>query len=300
MSPTTGEKTLDYYMSLPYKVEITRDEDGWFAKVIDLPGCMTWAATFEELHPMIQDAKRGWIEDALEYGDSVPEPRTAKDFSGKVNLRMPKSLHRDLARQAEEEGVSLNQLMVSHLARGAGYNSSADPAAVELPHAKDEVVQEPEVLSPDQILSRDWPREVRQALEEYEDLLGEENVTPLASSRIVTESTNLLVEFSDELTAISDRAVEISKKLVAHTKKPRYKPRRLKELETAFASLSDTFHTLSADFWTLEAFSSRAIEEFKERFGDEPGQESDLGAYSAVREAEMILERARTKVGRLD
>jgi antitoxin HicB len=43
-----------------------------------------------------------------------------KAYSGKVNLRMPKSLHRDLARRAEEEGVSLNQFMVVALARAVG------------------------------------------------------------------------------------------------------------------------------------------------------------------------------------
>ena len=43
-----------------------------------------------------------------------------KAYSGKVNLRMPRSLHRDLARRAEEEGVSLNQFMVVALARAVG------------------------------------------------------------------------------------------------------------------------------------------------------------------------------------
>jgi antitoxin HicB len=125
-------KTLEYYLNLPYSAEIKHEEDGWFAKVVELPGCMTWADTFEELGPMIEDAKRGWIEDALEHGDPVPEPRSTEDFSGKVNLRMPKSLHRDLARRAQEEEVSLNQLMVATLARSVGARNTRkeiDPGA---------------------------------------------------------------------------------------------------------------------------------------------------------------------------
>lgn len=43
-----------------------------------------------------------------------------REYSGKVNLRMPKSLHRDLARRAQEEGVSLNQMIVTALARSVG------------------------------------------------------------------------------------------------------------------------------------------------------------------------------------
>lgn len=47
-----------------------------------------------------------------------------KTYSGKVNLRMPTSLHRDLARKAEDEGVSLNQFMVVALARAVGENGA--------------------------------------------------------------------------------------------------------------------------------------------------------------------------------
>ncbi len=47
----------------------------------------------------------------------LPPPR---EYSGKVNLRMPKSLHRDLVHRAQEEGVSLNQLIVTSLARSVG------------------------------------------------------------------------------------------------------------------------------------------------------------------------------------
>ena len=50
-----------------------------------------------------------------------------KEYSGKVNLRMPRSLHRDLARRAEEEGVSLNQFMVVALARAVGEERSLSP-----------------------------------------------------------------------------------------------------------------------------------------------------------------------------
>lgn len=115
-------KTIEYYMGLSYTVEVRHDEDGWFARVVELPGCMTWADSFEELGAMIEDARRGWIEDTLEHGDPVPEPRIAKleGYSGRVNLRMPKSLHRDLARRAQEENVSLNQFMTTTLAKSVG------------------------------------------------------------------------------------------------------------------------------------------------------------------------------------
>jgi hypothetical protein len=52
--------------------------------------------------------------------DGLPEPATGpqrREYSGKFNVRLPKSLHAALATEAEAEGVSLNQLVVAKLAR---------------------------------------------------------------------------------------------------------------------------------------------------------------------------------------
>ncbi len=75
MRPIAVPKTLDYYMSLPYTAEVKRNEDGaYFAKMPEQPGCITWPDPLEELELMIEDAKRGWIEEALEHGGPIPEP----------------------------------------------------------------------------------------------------------------------------------------------------------------------------------------------------------------------------------
>jgi len=114
-------KTLDYYLSLPYRIEIICEDEGtWFARVPELPGCMTEGDTAEEAAEMIQEAMALWIELALEDGGEIPEPRPIKDYSGKFVVRMPKSLHRDLVRSSVSEGVSLNQYVTSELARAVG------------------------------------------------------------------------------------------------------------------------------------------------------------------------------------
>jgi len=46
---------------------------------------------------------------------SYPLPSSDNSYSGKLLVRMPKSLHRRLAETAEREGVSLNQYIVSLL-----------------------------------------------------------------------------------------------------------------------------------------------------------------------------------------
>ena len=51
--------------------------------------------------------------------DSLPEPpvdQERREYSGKFNVRVPKSLHAALASEADAEGVSLNQLVVAKLA----------------------------------------------------------------------------------------------------------------------------------------------------------------------------------------
>jgi predicted HicB family RNase H-like nuclease len=51
--------------------------------------------------------------------DSLPEPSVGpqrREYSGKFNVRVPRSLHAALASEAEAEGVSLNQLVLAKLA----------------------------------------------------------------------------------------------------------------------------------------------------------------------------------------
>ena len=50
-------------------------------------------------------------------GDSIPEPLSNKKYSGKFSVRIPPEVHRDLAIQAAEAGVSLNRLISAKLTR---------------------------------------------------------------------------------------------------------------------------------------------------------------------------------------
>ena len=61
-------KTIDYYMALPYRMEIIPDADegGFTAWYPDLPGCLTCAETIEDLMESAQDAKKTWLTAAFE------------------------------------------------------------------------------------------------------------------------------------------------------------------------------------------------------------------------------------------
>jgi antitoxin HicB len=119
-----AEKSIEYYMSLPYRVEVYPEGEGkgFSALIPDLPGCMTSAASREELWPMLEEAKQLWLEVALEDGITIPEPKSLEEeeYSGRFVLRLAKTLHRQLVGRAEEEGVSLNTLIVSLIGQSMG------------------------------------------------------------------------------------------------------------------------------------------------------------------------------------
>lgn len=117
-------RSVEEYLTLPYTIEVHKDDsDGelaYVARVVELPGCLTQADTFEELEEMVQDAMQAWIESAREDGIPVPEPRRTEEFSGKFVVRVPRSLHRQLASAAERDGVSLNAYVSTTLAQAVG------------------------------------------------------------------------------------------------------------------------------------------------------------------------------------
>ena len=77
-----------------------------------MPGCLTQGDTLEETMNNIAEARQLWIETVYDSGREIPLPSTETDYSGKLLLPMPKSLHRRLAETSSREGVSLNQYIL--------------------------------------------------------------------------------------------------------------------------------------------------------------------------------------------
>lgn len=112
---TEQRKDLSRYINLPYTIQLhASPEGGYAAGIVELPGCISQGDTAQEALEMVRDAMEIWISSALEDGESIPEP-SATEYSGKFLLRLPKSLHRDLAERATREGVSLNQFILYQL-----------------------------------------------------------------------------------------------------------------------------------------------------------------------------------------
>lgn len=115
------EKTIEYYKELPYNFTIQHinDESGsyYYGRILELDGCQSTGETFDEAFEGLEEAMEGYIETKLENGFEIPEPMNTDNFSGKFNLRIPKSLHFRLAMEAKKEGVSLNQYALYKLSK---------------------------------------------------------------------------------------------------------------------------------------------------------------------------------------
>jgi antitoxin HicB len=133
MTTLQGMKTLQEYLDLPYHVSVVRSEnDGgkrpWSASVEELPACTAAGSTPEEAVHRLREAMEKWIAAAIERNEDIPEPRSDSTHSGRLLVRMPKTLHGRLTRAAEREGVSLNQFINGALASAVGWRD-LEPAA---------------------------------------------------------------------------------------------------------------------------------------------------------------------------
>jgi antitoxin HicB len=123
---------VERYVSLPYHLSVVRDGEkqggSWVAAVEELPGCTSRGRTPQEAVGGIEDAIGAWITAALDEGREVPEPKSPTRHSGRLLLRMPRTLHGELTRVAEREGVSLNQFITDVLAAAVGWRQELAPS----------------------------------------------------------------------------------------------------------------------------------------------------------------------------
>lgn len=103
----------DYYT---YRVIWSKDDQEFSGLCAEFPS-LSWLATNKE------DAIRGItkvvaqvLKDLKQNGEPVPQPLSLQDFSGKFMVRVPPLIHKNLAMEASEAGVSLNRLVSSKLA----------------------------------------------------------------------------------------------------------------------------------------------------------------------------------------
>jgi antitoxin HicB len=110
------------HIHYPSQVFWDEDDKGYIAIAPDLPGCSAFGLSESKALKELHAAVELWIEAAKSMGRPIPTPSKLPEpsaHSGRVLLRMASSLHERLSKEAEVEGVSLNQWIVTVLASGS-------------------------------------------------------------------------------------------------------------------------------------------------------------------------------------
>ncbi|MBO6794821.1 MAG: type II toxin-antitoxin system HicB family antitoxin [Balneolaceae bacterium] len=94
------------------KVELDEEAGLLHGEIVDLNDVVTFQGkTVEEIQKAFKDSVDDYLEFCAERGEEPDKP-----FSGKLMLRLPKEVHRNVYLKAKKEGKSLNEFISSKLA----------------------------------------------------------------------------------------------------------------------------------------------------------------------------------------
>lgn len=122
-----------------YTISIRKEsfEDDFFyvARIAELPDVQEFGDSFLEARELAIETITTAYELCIEQQIPFPTPieiTSLEKVSGRVTLRMPKSLHARLASECEKEDISLNQYIVSSLSMNYGQCQMSDYLITEL------------------------------------------------------------------------------------------------------------------------------------------------------------------------
>lgn len=114
------------YLKRPYARVVVPEGDGTYrGEILEFPGCIASGDTAPEALARLEDVAESWLESVLARGQAVPEPFEENDYSGKLVLRLAKSVHQKAARAAHRDGVSLNTFISNCVAEHLGGRKTA-------------------------------------------------------------------------------------------------------------------------------------------------------------------------------
>ena len=100
-----------------YRVTWSDDDQEYLGQCVEFASLSWLAPTPEEALQGIRQVVEDVVEDLKTTGEEIPEPIAVKSYSGKFMVRVPPELHRRLALEAAEAGVSLNRLASAKLSQ---------------------------------------------------------------------------------------------------------------------------------------------------------------------------------------
>ena len=98
-----------------YRVTWSEDDKEYVGLCAEFPSLSWLSKTPEAALKGIRAVVAEVVKDMQKSGEEVPQPIASKNYSGKFMVRIPPEVHRNLAIQAAESGISINRLVSSRL-----------------------------------------------------------------------------------------------------------------------------------------------------------------------------------------
>jgi predicted DNA binding CopG/RHH family protein len=194
-------------------------------------------------------------EDASE--DERPRPRTRP-----INVRFDDFTLNRLKQMAERRNVGYQTLLKTFVLERLYEEEKREGALLTGQNQEQRISDERDQKR------RDWLNDVHEYIKEHKDLLEEPDLDSITTSRLVSNSSSLLLELSGEIKKASS--------------KKGFPPNKLRRMMKAFDK--------------LKAFCERVLTFYDEQFGaqeDDEAGDLEESAYSAIEEAEKILGESR-------
>lgn len=100
-----------------YRVTWSEDDNEYIGLCAEFPSLSWLSKTPESALKGIRNLVADAVADMESNKETIPEPISVKQYSGKFMVRVPPDVHRELAIKAAEAGVSLNRLASSKLSQ---------------------------------------------------------------------------------------------------------------------------------------------------------------------------------------
>lgn len=122
MKKTKSEKSLEYYLNLPWtytiEKEVYKGSNFYVIRVNELPGICTDSESLDEGMGEIKKLIACAVEIYHEKGEPVPEPIQREDFKGKILYRTNSERHYLIAKTAQRFHKSISKTLDALIDKG--------------------------------------------------------------------------------------------------------------------------------------------------------------------------------------
>jgi len=108
-------KTHEVIEKYTYRVEWSEEDKTHITRCLEFPSLMAHGDTVEGALKEIKEVVKNAIKWMNEEDEKIPEPFGMKKYKGNLTLRVPSEVHKNLVIKSAEEGVSVNQYILSKI-----------------------------------------------------------------------------------------------------------------------------------------------------------------------------------------